>query len=51
MVLEAERHGCVREVLVITSALSTASILPAFLFVLLVQRHLVRGLTMGLTKG
>ena len=34
-----------------TSALSTASILPAFLFVLLVQRHLVRGLTMGLTKG
>ena len=34
-----------------TSALSTASILPAFVFVLLVQRHLVRGLTMGLTKG
>ena len=34
-----------------TSALSTASILPAFIFVLLVQRHLVRGLTMGLTKG
>ena len=34
-----------------TSALSTASILPAFLFVLLVQRHLVRGLTLGLTKG
>ena len=34
-----------------TSALSTASILPAFLFVLLVQRHLVRGLTMGLAKG
>lgn len=34
-----------------TAALSTASILPAFLFVLLVQRHLVRGLTMGLTKG
>lgn len=34
-----------------TAALSTASILPAFLFVLLVQRHLVRGLTMGLAKG
>ena len=34
-----------------TSALSTARILPAFLFVLLVQRHLVRGLSMGLAKG
>lgn len=34
-----------------TAALSTASILPAFVFVLLVQRHLVRGLTMGLAKG
>ena len=34
-----------------TSALSTASILPGFIFILLVQRHLVRGLTMGLTKG
>ncbi len=34
-----------------TSALSTASILPAFVFILLVQRHLVRGLTMGLAKG
>lgn len=34
-----------------TSALSTASILPGFVFILLVQRHLVRGLTMGLSKG
>ncbi len=34
-----------------TAALSTASILPGFLFILLVQRHLVRGLTMGLAKG
>lgn len=34
-----------------TSALSTASILPGFIFILLVQRHLVRGLTMGLAKG
>ena len=34
-----------------TAALSTASILPGFIFILLVQRHLVRGLTMGLTKG
>jgi multiple sugar transport system permease protein len=34
-----------------TSALSTASILPAFIFILLVQRHLVRGLTMGMQKG
>ena len=34
-----------------TAALSTASILPAVIFVLLVQRHLVRGLTMGLAKG
>ena len=34
-----------------TSALSTASIVPGFIFILLVQRHLVRGLTMGLAKG
>ena len=34
-----------------TSALSTASILPGFIFILLVQKHLVRGLTMGLAKG
>ncbi len=34
-----------------TAALSTASILPGFLFILLVQRHLVRGLTMGMAKG
>ena len=34
-----------------TAALSTASILPGFVFILLVQRHLVRGLTMGLAKG
>ena len=34
-----------------TSALSIASTLPVFVFILLVQRHLVRGLTMGLAKG
>ena len=34
-----------------TSALSIASMLPVFVFILLVQRHLVRGLTMGLAKG
>jgi multiple sugar transport system permease protein len=34
-----------------TSALSIASTLPVFIFILLVQRHLVRGLTMGLAKG
>jgi multiple sugar transport system permease protein len=34
-----------------TAALSTASIVPAFVFILLVQKHLVRGLTMGLAKG
>lgn len=34
-----------------TSALSTAAMLPAFVFILLVQRHLVRGLTLGMTKG
>lgn len=34
-----------------TAALSTASILPGFIFILLVQKHLVRGLTMGLAKG
>ena len=34
-----------------TSALSTAAIIPAFVFILLTQRHLARGLTMGLQKG
>jgi multiple sugar transport system permease protein len=34
-----------------TAALSTASILPGFVFILLVQKHLVRGLTLGVTKG
>ncbi len=34
-----------------TAALSTASIVPGFIFILLVQKHLVRGLTMGLAKG
>lgn len=34
-----------------TSALSIASMLPVFAFILLVQKHLVRGLTMGLAKG
>jgi multiple sugar transport system permease protein len=33
-----------------TSALSIASMLPVFLFILLVQRHLVRGLTMGMYR-
>ncbi len=32
------------------SALTTAALIPAFIFVLLVQKHLVRGLTMGLYK-
>jgi multiple sugar transport system permease protein len=32
------------------SALTSTALLPAFIFVLLVQRHLVRGLTMGLYK-
>jgi multiple sugar transport system permease protein len=34
-----------------TSSLSVASTLPVLIFILLVQRHLVRGLTMGLAKG
>lgn len=34
-----------------TAALSMASLLPALIFILLVQRHLVRGLTMGLGQG
>lgn len=33
-----------------TSALATAGMLPVFLLILLVQRHLVRGLTMGLAR-
>ncbi len=32
------------------SALGTAGILPSFIFILLVQRHLVRGLTLGSLK-
>ena len=30
---------------------STASIVPGYVFILLVQKHLVRGLTMALAKG
>jgi len=33
------------------AALGTAAMVPVFLFVLFVQRHLVRGLTMGAIKG
>lgn len=33
------------------SALGTSAMLPSFIFILLVQRHLVRGLTMGAIKG
>ncbi len=32
------------------SALGTAAIIPGFIFILLVQKHLVRGLTMGAIK-
>ena len=32
------------------SALGTSAIVPSFIFILLVQRHLVRGLTMGAIK-
>lgn len=33
------------------AAVSTTAMLPVFIFVLLVQRHLVRGLTMGAVRG
>ena len=33
------------------SALGTSAMLPSFIFILLVQRHLVRGLTMGAVKN
>ncbi len=33
------------------TSLGTAAIVPSFIFILLVQRHLVRGLTMGSLKG
>ncbi|MEZ4560829.1 MAG: carbohydrate ABC transporter permease [Caldilineaceae bacterium] len=33
------------------AALGTAAIVPVFIFVLMVQKHLVRGLTMGAVKG
>jgi len=33
------------------SALGTSAMVPVFIFVLFVQRHLVRGLTMGAVKG
>jgi multiple sugar transport system permease protein len=32
------------------AALGAAAMIPAFLFILLVQRHLVRGLTLGSLK-
>ena len=32
------------------TALGTTAIVPAFIFILLVQRHLVRGLTLGSLK-
>jgi multiple sugar transport system permease protein len=32
------------------SALGTSAIVPSFIFIMLVQRHLVRGLTMGAIK-
>lgn len=34
-----------------TAALSTAALFPSIVFIFLVQKHLVRGLTMGLQKG
>lgn len=34
-----------------SSALTTVAIIPCFVFILLTQKHLVRGLTMGLQKG
>lgn len=34
-----------------TAALSTAALAPSIVFIFLVQKHLVRGLTMGLQKG
>jgi multiple sugar transport system permease protein len=34
-----------------TSALTTTAMIPCFIFILLTQRHLVRGLTMGFQKG
>lgn len=34
-----------------TAALSTAALVPSFIFILLTQKHLVRGLTMGAQKG
>jgi multiple sugar transport system permease protein len=33
------------------TALGTAALVPSFVFILLVQRHLVRGLTLGSLKG
>lgn len=34
-----------------TAALSTAALIPSIVFIVLVQKHLVRGLTMGIQKG
>ena len=34
-----------------TSALTTTAMIPCFIFILLSQKHLVRGLTMGFQKG
>ena len=35
----------------VAAALSFMAVMPAFVFILLVQKHLVRGLTLGLQKG
>ena len=35
----------------VTAALSTVTIMPTLLFILFAQKHLVRGLTLGLEKG
>ncbi|MBL4647248.1 MAG: carbohydrate ABC transporter permease [Rhizobiales bacterium] len=34
-----------------TTALGTSALIPAFIFILLMQKHLVRGLTMGAVKN
>ena len=49
--LRGPRTGVIFAHAAVNPLFSTASIVPGYVFILLVQKHLVRGLTMALAKG
>lgn len=49
--LRGTRTGVIFEHAAVNPLFSTASIVPGYVFILLVQKHLVRALTMELTMG